>query len=55
MKIKEYFDIKELVDENVYNRYGEGAWKFFDEKLLECLVIIREHFGNPITINNFSF
>ena len=55
MKIKEYFSIKELVDENVYNRYGEGAWKFFDDKLLECLLIIREHFGNPITINNWAF
>jgi len=55
MKIKEYFDIKELVDEEVYNRHGEGAWKFFDENLLECLLIIREHFGNPITINNWSF
>lgn len=51
--IKDYFDVKELVDKTVYNKYGESSWKFLDDMALECLLIIREELGKPITVNNW--
>ena len=48
-----YFNIKELVSPQVFNKYGEFAWKFFDETFLQDLDTIREFHG-PITINNWS-
>ena len=53
-KIKDYFHISELVDKTVFDKYGEGAWKFLDETILETLLIIREGIGKPITINNWK-
>ena len=52
MKCK-HFKIYELVSEIVYNKYGETAWQFFDDRLLETLDAIREHFGKGMTINNW--
>ena len=54
-KIKEYFGIEELVDKTVFDKYGEVAWKFMDELLLDCLLIIREELGKPMTINNWKW
>ena len=53
--IKDYFVIQELVDEDVYNKYGELAWKFIDEKLLECLLVVRTELNRPISINNWFY
>ena len=53
MKSK-YFVIKELVSKQVYEKYGEGAWKFIDEKLIITLDQIREFFGKPIIVNVYS-
>tara|TARA_B100000768_G_C11284781_1_gene381561 strand:+ start:365 stop:814 length:450 start_codon:yes stop_codon:yes gene_type:complete len=53
--IKDYFIIQEFVDPLVYNKYGEEAWKFIDEKLLDCLLIIREELNSPISINNWNY
>ena len=55
MKIKDYFSIKELVDEEVYSIHGESAWKFLDDRLLECLLVVRECLNNSIIINDWSF
>ncbi len=52
-KLKRYFSIKELVSEAVYLKYGETAWQFFDVRLLETLLFIREELDLPITINNW--
>jgi hypothetical protein len=52
--IKGYFGIEELVDKEVYDKYGERAWKFIDETILECLLILREGLDKPITINNWK-
>lgn len=51
--IKKYFDIKELVGPATYKKHGERAWKFFDFRLLETLLILRINIGKPITINNW--
>lgn len=48
-----YFGIKELVSPVVYNKWGEKAWMFFDEKTLQELDFIREQWGSPIIINNW--
>ena len=53
--IKDYFSIKELVDEEVFNRFGNSAWKFLDKDLLECLFIIRHNLRKPITVNNWAW
>ena len=50
----EHFSIKELVSPIVYNTWGEQAWVFFDEDILKDLDTIRETFGHPIIINNWS-
>ena len=52
-KAQRYFNIKELVSEKVYNKYGERAWQFFCPRLLHTLVIIRENIGKPITVNTW--
>jgi len=54
-KIKEYFCIEELVDKEVYNKYGDVAWKFIDEMLIECILVVREELDKPMTINNWKW
>lgn len=53
--IKDFFSIEELVDKTVYDKYGEGAWKFIDTKILTTLLIIRKELGKPMTINNWKW
>ncbi len=49
-----YFSIKELVCKHVYERYGEGAAMFLDDKLIETLNVIREQIlCAPMTVNNW--
>lgn len=55
MKIDDYFCIEELVDEEVYKRFGEYAWKFIDNKLIENLLFVRQELDKPITINNWKW
>lgn len=52
MKSK-YFKIQELVSEEVYNKYGENAWQFIDEKLIYTIDTVREFFDEPIIVNNW--
>lgn len=54
VRIKKYFDIEELVCKHVYNKFGEMAWEFFNPKLLETLLVIREKLGKPIYVNNWQ-
>ena len=52
-RLKTKFKISELVCADVYNRFGEGAWRFLDDRILQVLYILRfEIFDAPITINN---
>lgn len=52
MKSK-YFKIQELVSKKTYEKYREKAWEFIDPKLIKTLDSLREHFGKPITVNNW--
>lgn len=52
-KLKNYFTIEELVDKETFDRFGDKAWQFFDPRLLESLLIIREGLGKSITVNNW--
>ncbi len=49
-----YFQLEELVDENTYNTKGVLAWDLFTVVLLQSLDDLREYFGVPITVNNWS-
>ena len=49
-----YFSVKELVCKHVYERYGEKAAMFLDDKLIETLNVIREQIlCAPMTVNNW--
>ena len=49
-----HFEIHELVPQDVYEKYGEKAWQFFDVSLLETLDQLREHFGS-LTVNTWKW
>lgn len=50
--IKQYFNIKELVCNHTYARWGEQAWQFLDTAYLWCLLIIRRDILQaPMTCN----
>ncbi len=53
--IKDYFIIQELVDPIVYDKYGEMAWKFIDDKILDCLLVVRKELNAPISVNNWFY
>lgn len=50
-KITKYFSLKELVSAKVYAKYGEFAWNFFDTRILDVLVWLREGLGIPLVCN----
>lgn len=47
------FDIKELVSKITFNKYGERAWQFYDQRILECLQYVRDFYGVPVTVNDW--
>ena len=54
-ELKKYFNIKELVSKQVYNKYKEKCWSFFCMELLETLLVLRRDILQcPMTINNWS-
>ena len=48
-----YFDLSELVCPHVHKAFGEMALSFFDPRLLETVLILREHIDKSIYINNW--
>lgn len=48
-----YFQLKELISPDVYNKFKDFAWYFFDVNTLIDLDTIREKHGMPIYINNW--
>ena len=54
MRIQDFFSIKELVCPHVYDKFGLYAWNFFDPRLLETLLVVREKIGKPIVVNNWA-
>ena len=53
--IQEYFELEELICPHVSANYGEKAWKFIDDRLLETLYVIRRNIGKPVYVNNWSY
>lgn len=54
MKLQDYFSIKELACPHIYNKFREYAWNFFDPRLLDTLLVIREAINKPIYVNNYD-
>lgn len=52
--IKNYFDITELVCQDVFRRFGERAWQFLDPRLLDNLLYIRQGMAARITVNTWN-
>ena len=52
--MKQYFDIKEITCDHVYDRFGEDAWRFFDPRLLKVMEWIRLKLNRRIIINSRS-
>lgn len=46
------FKLQELVPPEIYDKWGDKAWKFLDTRLLRSIQKLRSHFG-PATINNW--
>ena len=52
----QYFEIHELVPQHIYEKYGERAWKFIDDRLILTLDTLKETFSNgTMTINNYKW
>ena len=52
-RLRRYFNIRELVDDRTFLQHGERAWKFFDIKLLEALLVVRVGLNRPIAVNDW--
>lgn len=51
-ELKKYFDIKELVCNHIYDRFGEQAWMFLNTSLLHTLLVLRTQIINlPMIVN----
>lgn len=50
-RFRKYFNLTEVVDKQTAAKYGDKAWGFFDLRLLEVLLWIRENLGQPLVIN----
>lgn len=49
-----FFSVKELVCKHVYDRYGDRAAMFLDDKLIETINTVREKILRaPMTVNNW--
>lgn len=54
-ELSKYFKVKELVSNNVYAKYGEASWKFFDTEFLHTLLVLRRDvLGVPLICNSGS-
>lgn len=52
--IKQYFDLEELVCPHVSAQFGEMAWQFLDDRLLQTLYIIRKGIDRPTFVNDWA-
>ena len=54
--VKKYFKLQEFVDKATYDKWGENAWAFLDEKLLETVIVLRRDILKvPMVCNDWSF
>jgi hypothetical protein len=49
----QFFHLTELVCKHVYDKFGDTAWLFLDEKAVITLDWIRRTLNKPITVNNW--
>lgn len=52
-KLKPYFDIRELVGPETYNKLGNQAWQVFDTDTLHSLLLMRVGIDKPFTVNTW--
>lgn len=53
--LKKYFQITEFVCPDVFQKFGERAWQFFDTEFLYCILLLRETvLCAPMYINNYK-
>jgi len=52
--IPDNFTIEELVCKDVFDRFGQTAWQFFDPRLIITLDWIRQRLNKPVFINNWK-
>lgn len=48
------FELEELVCKDVFDKFGELAWRFFDPRLITTLDWLRERLNKPIHVNNWE-
>lgn len=54
-KLKQNFDIKELVCKHCYDKFKDLSWQFLSTEILSTLYTLRfEIFKRPMIINNWS-
>jgi len=53
--LKLYFDVKELVPEKVFQRFGDMSIRYIDPYILADINKLRHNLGLPITINNWAW
>lgn len=52
--LSKFFDVRELVSPAVYEKHQTGAWRFFDPRLLETLLVLRRDILRvPLVCNNW--
>lgn len=54
MEIKDFFDLQEIVCKDVYEKYGQAAWLFFDSRLLATMLALRQRLNKAIFVNNWK-
>lgn len=52
-KISEHFDVREFVPPEIWNAFGENSQWFVRPEIVRLAEFIRNHFGKPMTINNW--
>lgn len=52
--VKKYFDIRELVCQHTYNRFGNLSWQFIDREILDTIHLLRtEILKKGMVCNNY--
>ena len=49
----QFFQLNELVCPDVFNKFGQMAWQFFDDRTLVTIDWVRRTLDRPVTINNW--
>jgi hypothetical protein len=52
--ITDYFNIAEVTCPEVYHKYSEFAWNFFDMRLIVTMEAIRMRLNKAITVNDWQ-